>query len=105
MPEYVCIGRIRKGLTLKQVRAAFPVYAACLVLGPPQNYEEMIAAQISKGIIKSAISNSMFCGVWVPEDQYDANKGKIIKPKFLQLLAYLDSLWSQFQHSIKTFRS
>jgi hypothetical protein len=85
MPEYVCIGNVRKGLTLKQVRAAFPRYAGCLVLGPPQNPEEMTAAQITK---------SMLCGVWVPEDQYDFYKGKIIKPKFLQLLAYLDSLWS-----------
>jgi hypothetical protein len=95
MPEYVCIGHVRKGLTLKQVRATFPEYAGCLVLGSPQNPEEMTAAQIPK---------SMLCGVWVPEDQYDAYKGKIIKPKFLQLLACLDSLWAQFRQSIKLLR-
>jgi hypothetical protein len=104
MLKYVRIGTVRKGATLEQVRAAFPMYAACLVLGPLQTPDGMTAAQISKGMTKSEIPNSMLWGVWVPEDQYDAHKGKIIKPKLLQLLAYLGSLWSQFRQSIKSFR-
>lgn len=84
MPSFICIGNVRKGMSIKQAKAMFRLPESVnVIFGQPQNSEQMSSAQIS---------NSVFWGVWVQADQYEVNKGKVTVIKS-SLRGYISRFW------------